>query len=87
MNVTKKNIDDVYKMTDSKYELVAAVAKKARSLADEAEKEGLILYEKPVNIVLGNLIDGKSVIVKPDKSAKIYEEENFEVSVSASEEE
>lgn len=84
--MNKKTIDDIFEQTDSRYALVEAVAKKARDIADKAEQEGEILYKKPVNIVLDNLLSGKSVVAKPDVAAKVYESDNFEITVSVPEE-
>ncbi|MBP3415586.1 MAG: DNA-directed RNA polymerase subunit omega [Clostridia bacterium] len=84
--MNKKTIDDIFEQTDSRYALVEAVAKKARDIADKAEQEGEILYKKPVNIVLDNLLSGKSVVAKPTAAAKVYESDNFEITVSVPEE-
>ena len=42
----------------SRYELVAATAKRARMIVDEAEKNKTIIVEKPVSIAVEELQDG-----------------------------
>lgn len=83
---TKKNIDEVFAMCDNRYALVNTVATRAREISEEADRRHEPLLEKPVNIVLGNLMTGKSTIVRPSGSASIYRDNDFEVSVSIGEE-
>ncbi len=85
-NTTKKNIDEVFAMSDNRYALVNTIATRARELADEAEKRHEPLVEKPVNIVLNNLMTGKSAIVRPSGATSIYRDTDFEVSISVEEE-
>lgn len=42
----------------SRYELVAATAKRARMIVDEAEKNKTIIVEKPVSIAVEELLNG-----------------------------
>ena len=42
----------------SRYELVAATAKRARMIVDEAEKNKTIIVEKPVSIAVEELQNG-----------------------------
>ncbi len=42
----------------SRYELVAATAKRARMIVDEAEKNRDIVIDKPVSIAVRELEDG-----------------------------
>ena len=80
-----RSIDEVFEMCDSRYTLVTVVAKRAREIAEEAEKRKQPLTEKPVNIVLDNLKSGKSTIVRPGSPTKIYRDEDFEVSIMSAE--
>lgn len=83
--MTKRTIDDIFEMTDSRYALVEAVAKRARDIADEAEEKGEVLNKKPVNIVIDKLLEGKSVVAKPNAASKIFEDDAFELTISVSE--
>ncbi len=40
---------------DNRYKLVNEIAKNARTLADEAEKNGEIIVEKPVTIAINEM--------------------------------
>ena len=50
----------------SNYSLVIAVAKRARQIAEQAEKEHEILLEKPVDLAVHDFRDNKFTIVEPD---------------------
>lgn len=78
----KKTIDDIYGLCDSRYALVNIVAEKAREIAEEAERRHESLTVKPVNIVLDNLISGKSTIARPNAPANIYRDDSFEVNIA-----
>lgn len=82
---TKKNIDEVFAMSDNRYALVNTVATRAREIAENADKRHEPLIEKPVNIVLGNLMTGKSTIVRPSGSTSLYQDTDFELSISVEE--
>lgn len=82
----KKNIDEVFAMCDNRYALVNTVATRAREIAEDADKRHEPLLEKPVNIVLGNLMSGKSTIVHGGAATNIYRDDDFEVSISVDEE-
>ncbi len=56
----KKTIDEIFAEADSRYALVDAIAKKAREIADSAELNNVSLDEKPVNMVLRYLSEGKA---------------------------
>ncbi len=56
----KKTIDEIFAEADSRYALVDAIAKKAREIADSAELNNVSLDEKPVNMVLRYLAEGKA---------------------------
>ncbi len=44
----KPSIDDMLEGKQSRYSLVIGVAKRAREISEEYEKEGVILDDKPV---------------------------------------
>lgn len=50
----------------SAYSLVIAVAKRAREIAEQAEEEGNILTEKPVDLAVHDFVDNKYRIVEPE---------------------
>ena len=50
----------------SYYSLVIAVAKRAREIAEEAENEGRILMDKPVDLAVQDLVSDKFIITEPD---------------------
>lgn len=66
MEKTKKTIDDIFDMSDSRYSLVNAISRKAREIADEAESNSDVLYKKPVNMVIDRLLDGRATIMHID---------------------
>ena len=76
-------MDEVLHLCESRYELVNVISAKARDLADKAEEEHLILTEKPVNMVIANLLNGTSAVVENDGAASVYADDGFEVSISA----
>ena len=43
---------------NSRYAVVVGVAKRAREIAEEAEKGGAILTEKPVSLAISDIKDG-----------------------------
>lgn len=49
----------------SQYSIVVAVAKRAREIADEAEKAGEILIEKPVDLAVRDFIQHKYKVILP----------------------
>lgn len=66
MEKTKRTIDDIFDMSDSRYSLVNAISRKAREIADEAESNNDVLYRKPVNMVIDRLLDGRATIMQID---------------------
>ncbi len=50
----------------SYYSLVIAVAKRAREIAEEAENEGRILMDKPVDLAVQDFVNDKFIITEPD---------------------
>lgn len=51
----------------SRYSIVAATAKLARDLADEADRNKEPMVEKPVSVALEKLLDEDYKIVEPDE--------------------
>lgn len=82
--MTKNTLEEIFDMCDSRYELVNIVAEKAREVSEDAEKRNEPLLEKPVNIVLNNLKNGRSTIVSPQGSANLYHDIDFDVNIDMS---
>ncbi len=61
------DLRNVLKNRTSRYSLVIATAKRAREISEEAEANGEIITEKPVSIAIGEILDGKYVIVEPEE--------------------
>lgn len=55
----------------SYYSLVIAVAKRAREIAEEADNDGVILTDKPVDMAVLDFVNDKFRIIEPDS----FEEE------------
>ena len=51
----------------SRYAVVMGVAKRARTIAEEAEEENAILIEKPVSLAVADLTEGDYKIIVPQK--------------------
>lgn len=83
--IKKRTMDEVLHLCESRYELVNVISAKARDLADKAEEEHIILTEKPVNMVIANLLNGTSAVVEQDGVASVYSDGDFELTVSAAE--
>lgn len=60
------DLTKVLEKYDSRYSLVAATAKRAREIAADAEKNGVILEEKPVSLALDEIIAGEINIVESE---------------------
>ena len=54
----------------SYYSLVVAIARRAREIAEEAERDKVIITEKPVQLAIDELVEGKIQIVEPDDIGK-----------------
>lgn len=50
---------DLLKRIPSRYQLVNAVAYRAREIAQEAEEQGISLEDKPVSIAIREAAEGK----------------------------
>ncbi len=62
----KLSVKDMFKGNSSKYSLAIAVAKIARKITDDIILKGEIVEEKPVNLAIGKLKEGKYNIIEPD---------------------
>ncbi|MBR2742833.1 MAG: DNA-directed RNA polymerase subunit omega [Clostridia bacterium] len=71
------SMDKLMESVDSRYSLVIAVAKHARQISEEAEKNHNVLDEKPVKLSINDIADKKVKIImhKPDEE---WEEEKSE---------
>ena len=61
----KLSIDDIVKDNENCYSFVIAVAKRARQISEAAERTGTLLDEKPVQMAIGDFLEGKFRIVTP----------------------
>lgn len=64
--MSRHMIDDALCEGRSRYSLVIAVAKRAREISNDAEMNGEILLEKPVNLAIEDLAAHKFQMVEPD---------------------
>ncbi len=62
----RPSIDDMFSGKQSRYSLVIAVAKRAREIAEEAEQNGIIITEKPVNLAIKDFKNHKYTILEPE---------------------
>ena len=60
-------LKNVLKNHLSRYSLVAATAKRARQISDEALENGEIMVEKPVSIALDEIVEGKYKVIEPEE--------------------
>jgi DNA-directed RNA polymerase subunit omega len=68
----KFSVNDLVNNNENCYSFVVAIAKRARMIADKANEEGILLYEKPVQMAVKDYIAGKFHIVP----AKVKIDEN-----------
>ena len=61
------------KNDQSYYSLVVAIARRARELAEEAEREKEIITEKPVQLAIDELVARKIRIVEPNDIGRTSE--------------
>ena len=62
----RPNIDDLFAGRQSKYALVIGVAKRAREIAREAQKNGTIITEKPVILAARDFKEHNYAILEPE---------------------
>ncbi len=60
----KPSVSDILKSGESYYSLVVAVAKRARDIASEAELNGEIIVEKPVQLAVEQFARGEYRMVE-----------------------
>ena len=60
------DLRNVLKDKTSRYSLVLATAKRARVIAEEAEKRKEIIVEKPVTLAVNEFLEGKFLIEEPE---------------------
>ncbi len=59
-------VSELEKATKSRYALVLMIAKRARQLAEDAEKNKIELTDKPVTMAINDIADGKVFIKNPE---------------------
>lgn len=62
----RPSVNEILKKGESYYSLVTAVAKRAREIANEAEENGTILLEKPVQLAVEEFADGIYTLVETE---------------------
>lgn len=73
----KPSADLIIDPKQSRYSLVVGVAKRARQIVEESEKNGQILIEKPVYLAVHDFMDDKYRLVEcPIENDDEPEEEN-----------
>ncbi|MBP0989912.1 MAG: DNA-directed RNA polymerase subunit omega [Oscillospiraceae bacterium] len=60
----KPSLSQILKKNESYYSLVVAVAKRAREIAEESEKNKVILVEKPVQLAVEDFAFGRYHLVE-----------------------
>ncbi len=58
------SMNDLLKKIPNRYMLVNVVAKRAREIAEDAEKDGILMSEKPVKTALSEIEKGEIKIKK-----------------------
>lgn len=62
----KISVSEILKGNESCYSLVVAIAKRAREISENAEENGEILIEKPVQLAIKDFADGKCALKQRD---------------------
>jgi len=65
--------NDILKAGQSYYSLVIGVAKRAREIAEEAEQEGRILTQKPVQLAVDEFAAGEYQLFEKEDLGKEIE--------------
>lgn len=65
----KLSVNDIVKHNENCYSFVIAVAKRARQIAEEAEQEGEMLDEKPVQMAVEEFVAGQFHIADAPQAA------------------
>ncbi len=71
----RPSVPELLKPGQSYYSLVVAVAKRAREIAESADKSGEILIEKPVKMAVDDFAKGKYKLVESDDIGVIHDRE------------
>lgn len=74
------DLKKILKGCNSRYSLVAGVAKRAREIRDEANNNDVLLDEKCVSMAINEIYDGKYVVEEPEEIKSRSEEEEKETS-------
>lgn len=84
----KPSADLIIDPKQSRYSLVVGVAKRARQIVEEAENNGQILIEKPVDLAVHDFMDEKYRLVEcPIENDDEPEEDDNPVEEAAEEQE
>lgn len=65
-NYTKPSVDDIFAGKQSKYALAIAIAKRAREITDDMEKDKGRVYDKPVLVAVEEFANHKYAILEPN---------------------
>lgn len=66
MNMIRPSIEDMLANRTTRYALVVAVAKRAREIAAEFEKEKIVTDKKPVLLAIEDFKQHRYSILEPD---------------------
>ena len=79
------SMDKLMESVDSRYSLVIAVAKHARQISEEAEKNHNVLDDKPVKLSINDIADKKVKIImhEPDEEWEEKKSEPEEAATSS----
>ena len=69
----RPSANEILKDGESYYSLVIGVAKRAREIAEEAETNGVVLVEKPVQLAVEQFTSGEYHLVEKDNLGKELE--------------
>ncbi len=69
----RASVEQLLKNNESYYSLVVAIAKRARSIAEKAEDEGVILTEKPVKLAEEDFLKGQYKFIEKENIGKEIE--------------
>lgn len=64
MNMLRPAVSQILKNNESPYSLVVAVAKRAREITDDAERDKKVLVDKPVKLAVEEFSTGKMKMVE-----------------------
>lgn len=73
MNMLRPAVSQILKSGESYYSLVIAVAKRAREIVAEAEKNHEILIEKPVKMAVEEFYEGRYKLIENEDIGKDIE--------------